>query len=128
MTEKKKPGRFTIQFNVADPNQMAAAELLEQQGRHKAQFITSAVLHYINCPETPEITAPAPIDKAILEKLVMEILERRQIHQQEDTIEPPTEMEHRPELAPELSSEWEKLFGQDGISAIASTLTAFQTE
>ena len=40
---KKDPGKFTIRFNVADPQQ-AVVELLNRQGRYKAQFITSAVL------------------------------------------------------------------------------------
>ena len=31
-----------------------------------------------------------------------------------------------PELIPEVPSELEKLFGKDGLSAIASTLSAFQ--
>ena len=50
MSEKKKPGRFTLQFNMEDPQQRMVSELLEQQGRHKAQFIASAVLSYIQCP------------------------------------------------------------------------------
>ena len=50
MAEKKNPGRVTIQFNPGDPKQLSVSELLEQQGRHKAQFITNAVLHYIHCP------------------------------------------------------------------------------
>ena len=58
MADKKNPGRFTIQFNPGDPKQLSVSELLEQQGRHKAQFITNAVLHYIHCPETPEIPEP----------------------------------------------------------------------
>lgn len=41
MSEKKKPGRFTLQFNMEDPQQRMVSELLEQQGRHKAQFITA---------------------------------------------------------------------------------------
>ena len=34
MGEKKKPGRFTLQFNLEDPQQRAVSELLEQQGRY----------------------------------------------------------------------------------------------
>lgn len=46
MADKKDPGKFTIRFNIADPQQRAAVELLNRQGRYKAQFITSAVLFY----------------------------------------------------------------------------------
>lgn len=46
MADKKKPGRFTIQFNLKDPQQQKAAILLDRQGRYKAHFIASAVLHY----------------------------------------------------------------------------------
>ena len=46
MSEKKDPGKFTIRFNIADPQQRAAAELLNRQGRYKAQFITNAMLFY----------------------------------------------------------------------------------
>ena len=33
MAAKKQPGRFTIQFNAADPQQRRVIELLNQQGR-----------------------------------------------------------------------------------------------
>lgn len=38
MAAKKQPGRFTIQFNAADPQQRQVIELLNQQGRRKAAF------------------------------------------------------------------------------------------
>ena len=44
---KKDPGKFTVRFNIADPQQREAAELLNRQGRSKAQFLTSAVLSYV---------------------------------------------------------------------------------
>lgn len=126
MADKKNPGRFTIQFNHGDPKQQSVAELLEQQGRHKAQFITNAVLHYINCPETPEAAPPQTVDKALLEKLVLEILER-----QGGKVPVPAENlqvqeQPAPETNSEIPSELEKLFGKDGLSAITSTLSAFQ--
>lgn len=126
MADKKNPGRFTIQFNHGDPKQQSVAELLEQQGRHKAQFITNAVLHYINCPETPEAAPPQTVDKALIEKLVLEILER----QGSKAIMPVENLQVQEQSAPEVNSEipseLEKLFGKDGLSAITSTLSAFQ--
>ena len=46
MGDKKHLGRFTVQFNLGDPQQARTAEILEQQGRQKARFISTAVLHY----------------------------------------------------------------------------------
>ena len=54
MSDKKDPGKFTIRFNIADPQQQAVAELLNRQGRYKAQFITNAVMLYVHA-------APAPL-------------------------------------------------------------------
>ena len=54
MSDKKDPGKFTIRFNIADPQQQAVAELLNRQGRYKAQFITNAVMRYVH-------SAPAPL-------------------------------------------------------------------
>ena len=42
--------------------------------RQKAQFIANAVLHYIHCPETPDITIPQTVDRAAIEEIVAEIL------------------------------------------------------
>ena len=44
MNGKKNPGKFTVRFNVADPRQQKVIETLDKQGRHKAQFLTDAVL------------------------------------------------------------------------------------
>lgn len=50
--------------------------ILNAQGRHKAQFIAAAVLHYINCGEAPAI----PLDDARLrqtvEAVVLKVLEK----------------------------------------------------
>ena len=126
MADKKNPGRFTIQFNPGDPKQLSVSDLLEQQGRHKAQFITNAVLHYIHCPETPEIPEPQPIDRNLLEQLVMDILKRQgsELRNTSQIEEPAVEVEPEPILG--VPMELEKLFGKEGLSAIASTLTAFQ--
>lgn len=126
MADKKNPGRFTIQFNHGDPKQQSVAELLEQQGRHKAQFITNAVLHYINCPETPEAAPPQTVDKALLEKLVLEILERQSSNAPMPVENVQVQDQSAPETNMEIPSELEKMFGKDGLSAITSTLSAFQ--
>ena len=53
MGDKKDPGKFTIRFNIADPQQQAVAELLNRQGRYKAQFITNAVVLYVHSAPIP---------------------------------------------------------------------------
>ena len=55
MDGKKDPGKFTVRFNLCDPQQRQAAELINQQGRSKAQFLTNAVLHYVHCFKKEDI-------------------------------------------------------------------------
>lgn len=126
MAEKKNPGRFTIQFNLRDPQHNQVAQILEGQGRYKARFITNAVMHYLHCPETPDIPQPAPVDKKLLEKLVLEIMGRHNEKNEpveSDTassiVKQPTE-EHEPD------EEHQRLFGTEGMAMIANTLAAFQ--
>ena len=72
--EKKDPGKFTVRFNMADPQQKAVIDLLNQQGRYKAQFLTSAILHYVHCPETPDIRSAAAVDSTEIERIVRHLL------------------------------------------------------
>ena len=75
MKEKKDRERFSIKFNANDPAHDAVIRMLEKQGPHsKAQFIVNAVLHYVNCPETPDASLPRAVDKAAVEQIVAEIL------------------------------------------------------
>lgn len=77
MVEKKQPGRFTLQFNLKDPQQQTVSELLEQQGRHKAQFITSSVLLYIQCSKPQgHNEGPPAIDEVELEQILLSIMEK----------------------------------------------------
>lgn len=55
MSSKGNPYRFTLQFNEKDHRQRFVADLLNEVGRQKAQYITDAVLHYINCVRNPDI-------------------------------------------------------------------------
>ena len=76
MADKKDPGKFTVRFNIHDPQHQTVVALLNQQGRNKAQFLASAVLHYINCKETPNLQV-LPVDPETLEKIIVSILEKR---------------------------------------------------
>lgn len=76
MRERKHLGRFTLQFNMEDPQQRTAAEFLGQQGRRKAQFLTSAILQYIKRPDGLDQPAtPAGMDMAALKHMMIEILQ-----------------------------------------------------
>lgn len=128
MGEKKRPGRFTIQFNLRDPNQKAVSDLLEQQGRSKAQFLTSAVLHYLNCPETVESRNSLPIDTETLEKLILDILARNTTGQSQSGQKrkaAPTETQGAG-VVPPTDPEVEKWFGgKDGVASILNSLELF---
>ena len=75
MGGKKQPGRFTIQFNAADPQQRQVIELLNQQGRRKAVFLTCAVLAYCGQGSAPAIP-PASIEPAMIEQIVQKVLQQ----------------------------------------------------
>lgn len=51
MSEKRSHGRFTLQFNLDDPAQAEAAQILETKGRHKSAYITEAILPSRGCDE-----------------------------------------------------------------------------
>ncbi len=75
MRERKYPGRFTLQFNTEDPQQ-TAAEILGQQGRRKAQFLTSAILQYVKHPNGPDYPAASiGMDMGTLKRMMLEIMQ-----------------------------------------------------
>ncbi len=125
MSTKKNPGRFTLQFNPNDPQQQTVCELLEKQGRHKAQFIASAVLHYINCSETPEVASAPSADIDLIEKIVLQILERHEI---ENCRPVKSGIDDQcPAIQPTRSyAETEGILDEDSLSAIRNTLSAFR--
>ena len=105
MGGKKDRERFSIKFNENDPAHDAVIRLLEKQGpRSKAQFLVNAILHYINCPETPDIAIPQTIDRAVIEEIIAEILGRK-----EDIYVCTPEFEAALEAWKETKQEWEVL-------------------
>ncbi len=81
MADKKNRGRFTIKFNEHDPGHKEVIQVLESQGQHsKAQFIASAVLHYIHCPQTGDlpVSQAVAMDRAMVEAIVLDILKRKE--------------------------------------------------
>ncbi|HIZ95010.1 MAG TPA: hypothetical protein H9963_11110 [Candidatus Flavonifractor avicola] len=132
MGDKKHLGRFTVQFNLGDPQQARTAEILEQQGRQKARFISTAVLHYINCTETPEVVLPSALNPAEIEKIVLAVLKKHtaedgaptSLHcpQPQETVIPSG---RTPGLEIADTEDLKELLGDGGFSAIANTLASF---
>lgn len=134
MGDKKHLGRFTVQFNLGDPQQARVSEILEHQGRQKARFISTAILHYINCKETPEVTLPPAPDAAEIEKIVLAILKKHasenytQPMPQEVSAKEPTNPPQEMPAAAEheaAADDLKALLGDGGFSAIANTLASF---
>ena len=127
MAEKKELYKFTIQFNPADPTHRQTADLLNQQGRRKAQFLVNAVMHYIRCPETPDMTPPAVLDTALIETVVRRILKEQKM----DAAPANTKPGGSPKAAPEASEavqfdEASDMLGAEGLAAIANTMAMFR--
>lgn len=81
MGGKKDPGKFTVRFHVADPQQREVVDILNQQGRFKAQFLTNAVQHYVHCNETLGLRGTPPINNGQIERIVRSILAEQQTPQ-----------------------------------------------
>ena len=118
MSVKKAPGRFTLHFNLKDPQQRMVSELLEQQGRHKAQFITNAVMLYMQY-QKPQGRGgePPAIDEAAMERMLLAILEKHPQFLMAFSDMPPKA--EKP-LTPTES------WGDDALKAVSDTLAAFQ--
>ena len=126
MAEKKSLYRFTIGFNPGDPSHRQVAELLNRQGRRKAQFLVNAILHYIHCPETPEIPEaaepPAGMDRSEMEALVVQILEERGYRKAGESHSDGQAAQELPE--PVLDGDLDAA----GFAAIADALAAFRSK
>ena len=107
MDTKKDPGKFTIRFCMADPRQKRAVEELNAQGRLKAQFLTNAILHYV------EGTATLPPQEEL--ESILERLMKRMLDERADTTAKPDE-----KIDPS------EPFSADSLAAIAGTLQAFR--
>ncbi len=124
MADKKSPGRFTLNFNVEDPKQMAAVSILNRQGRTKAQFITDAILHYMNCPESPAIELPPlQMDEERIKQIVRQLLkEQAPPSPQVSTPITPVPAESTPAS---IDIAGDSPFDENQLAAIAKTMAAF---
>lgn len=128
MTEKREKYKFTIQFSPGDPLHQQTADILNQQGRRKAQFIVNAVQHYIHCSETPEIPQAPPVDTSAIEVIVRRILEEQSQPQKEAAAPTPkSPAQPTAKRSEEIQfDEASELLGKDGLAAIASTMAQFR--
>jgi len=111
--EKKAEYRFNIILNPGDPMHKTAINALNNQGRHKSQFVVNAIVHYIMndanagkalVPDTEEI-------RSICREIIGELLDSIP-HKH---VQPVQEEETKTETEPDLD------FG-----AIADTLSGFR--
>ena len=86
MAQKKDRSRFTIKFRESDPAHNMTIRILERQGqRNIAPFLVNAVLHYVQCSETPDMSHmladnPASIvDRNAIEEIVWGVLRQQGI-------------------------------------------------
>ena len=103
-----------MQFNMKDPQQRMVSELLEQQGRHKAQ-----------CPNPQGYGSDPPaIDEATLERMLLTIMEK---HPRFAASHAPLGTDETPEPAASAKAPWKAPMDDDALKAITDTLAAFQT-
>lgn len=89
MGSKKDPAKFSIRFNAADPHQVEVIDLLNKQGRYKAQFITNAVRHYIRCSSNPNQLPQTSLTDEQIMRIVQNCLSKQPPAQQALSQEPP---------------------------------------
>lgn len=124
MAEKKERCKFTIQFSPADPTHQQTVDILNQQGRRKAQFIVNAVMHYLHCPETPEIPQAAPINTDAIEVVVRRILQEQNASVSNTHEEPKIKRtRHTENIQYEDAAD---MLGDDGLAAIRNTMAVFR--
>ena len=125
--DKRNLGRFCIQFNVTDCRHLQVIELLETQGRRKAQYITEAVLHYANCSETPEIRAQTDTSsmRLLIETVVRELLKKEKATPaagKEHEVLPPEEIPVESSVVAELT---EKI-DEDMLAAMRESISTLR--
>lgn len=130
MADKMQPGRFTLRFNMNDPQQQAAAEILNRMGRQKAQFIAQALTHYTECKCHPQAESQTVWDERTLERAILSVLSRHPEFISSVQGEEATEVQEnlRVEQAEEPSSAQNGFMTEEGLSAISKTLSAFRNQ
>lgn len=130
MADKMQPGRFTLRFNMNDPQQQAAVEILNRMGRQKAQFIAQALTHYTECKCHPQVETPAAWDERALERAILSVLARHpefmSPRQGDDAVEVQDSLQV--EQTEEPSSVQDSLLAENSLISISKTLAAFRNQ
>ena len=125
MTSKKNEARFTIQFSETDPKHLRAIGILNRQGRRsKAPYLVEAILHYESCAKTPDTSSSNLVE--IIQDVVMQMLNQQQIEfaGHNDTSLPVS----TPVCAKKIDfDDAVNTLGEDGIAAIANSMSQFRT-
>lgn len=128
MGAKKDKCKFTIQFSSVDACHLRTVEILNAQGRRKAQFITNAVMHYVNCSEMPT-TAQSPavsLDYQTIEAIVNKILQEKSLTGSVSEIELPAPKK-RLLKSDEISFDDDvQEISEDALAAITNTVDLFR--
>lgn len=130
MADKMQPGKFTLRFNMNDPQQQAAADILNRMGRQKAQFLARAIVHYMECREAPQIKAAAVMDEQMLEQAILAVLARHPnlMRPNASTDEPVVQEALETEQPGSEPPVWDDVMSEEGLSAITKTLAAFRSQ
>lgn len=139
MAAKKERGRFSLRFNIGDPAQRTAIELLELQPPHsKSQYIANALVYYnAHFADDPQPLKMPAIDRTAIEAIVREIMrQERQAPGKSVQTEETSPSKEKKIAPPPQEQAMEQLDGAttDGISEvddmtrdlIASTMAAFR--
>lgn len=125
MSQKKDICRFTIQFNPADPCHQKVIELLNSQGRSKAQFIANAINHYIHCSQTPEI--PQNVSAYNIKDIIAEAVNQYMSNKEKNEKNTRTEQIKTQNNSESIS--YDNLpFDENDMKAIADTITMFKAK
>lgn len=137
MAAKKERGRFSLRFNISDPVQRAAVELLELQPPHsKSQYIANALTYYnAHFADAPQPIKVPTIDRTVIETIVREIL-RQETRQARTPVTDPDDCPviESASALPETATEQDNVLeAADGIEVddmtralISSTMAAFR--
>lgn len=130
MADKIQPGRFTLRFNLNDPQQQTAVEILNRMGRQKAQFIAQALIHYAEYKSRPQMTPQAVLDEHTLEQAILSVLARHPELVPSGQGGETTEGQEAllAEQAEGPSSVQNDFMTEEGLSAISKTLSAFRSQ
>lgn len=142
MAQKKDRSRFSIKFRENDPAHKRTICILESQGqRNIAPFLVNAVLHYVQCTETPDVShmlvenTQQTISRDAIEDIVKEILRKQgiikeelKIRSKEEAFETGKVVQHKKEEIPSESIELPIMVNDDMRAMIAKTLSTFRNK